>query len=153
GVCKCGRFFEVWNNVFMCYNRSEGKITRLPAQNVDTGMGLERTLAVLNGVESVYETSSFQPIVQTLLAESGRSVDDVAADPKVKRSLRVLSDHLRSAVFILGDEKSITPSNQGQGYVLRRLIRRAIRFCEPFGLDPERWTAASQTVIDAYGDF
>lgn len=152
GVCPCGRFFEIWNNVFMSYNRSQGVTTPLPVNNVDTGMGLERTLAVLNGVENVYETSCFQPIIQALVALSGYSAEEIAASERLAKALRVISDHLRTAVFILGDERSVTPSNQGQGYVLRRLIRRAIRFCGELRIDVDKWAAVAQVVIDNYGD-
>lgn len=152
GLCRCGRWFEIWNNVFMSYNRKGNDITRLKVNNVDTGMGMERTLAVLNSVESVYETSTFRGTVDRLLRDSGRSREEVYAKPGLNRALRVLTDHLRAAVFILGDERSVTPSNHGQGYVLRRLIRRAIRFCEQFGLSAERWVEASDTVLAAYGE-
>lgn len=152
GLCRCGRFFELWNNVFMAYNRSGGTLTRLPVHNVDTGMGLERTLAVLNGVATVYETSSFQPLIRALAARSAHSYDAIMADPALTRAMRVVSDHLRASVFILGDDRTVTPSNQGQGYVLRRLIRRAIRFCEPLGIDAAGWAAEAQAVIDQFGD-
>src|SRR6185295_17078235 len=89
GVCKCGRFFEVWNNVFMSYNRSNGVTTPLETNNVDTGMGLERTLAALNGVETVYETSVFQPITQALVGASRYSMEEIAADQRLSKALRV----------------------------------------------------------------
>jgi alanyl-tRNA synthetase len=152
GGPKKGRFVEIWNNVFMAYNRASGKTTQLPSQNVDTGMGLERTLAVLTGAPTVYETSAFQPVVRAILAHAAHSPEAVAADPALTRASRVLADHLRAAVFILGDERGVTPSNVGAGYVLRRLIRRAIRFCSPLGIDPENWVQAGQSVIDAFGD-
>ncbi|MGH7577869.1 MAG: alanine--tRNA ligase, partial [Longimicrobiales bacterium] len=152
GLCEYGRFFEVWNNVFMAYNRTAGMLNLLPTHNVDTGMGLERALAVLNGVATVYETSAFQPLIHSLAARSAHSYDEIVADLALTRAIRVVSDHLRAAVFILGDERKVTPSNQGQGYVLRRLIRRAIRFCEPLGIDPAAWAAAAQVVIDQYGE-
>jgi alanyl-tRNA synthetase len=152
GVCKCGRFFEVWNNVFMSYNRSNGVTTPLDTNNVDTGMGLERTLAVLHGVETVYETSVFQPLTQALVAASTYSIEEITADQRLTKALRVVMDHLRTAVFILGDEGAVTPSNQGQGYVLRRLIRRAIRFCGILGIDAATWAQTAQIVIDHYGD-
>lgn len=152
GLCKCGRFFEVWNNVFMSYNRSNGVTTPLTTNNVDTGMGLERTLAVLNGAQTVYETSAFQPITEALVALSAYSVEEIRADRLLTRALRVVSDHLRTAAFILGDEGAVTPSNQGQGYVLRRLIRRAIRFCGVLKIDAGQWAETSQVVIDNYSD-
>lgn len=152
GLCECGRFFEVWNNVFMTYNRTAATLTRLPTHNVDTGMGLERTLAVLNGAATVYETSAFQPLIRSLASRSAHSYEEIVADSALTRAMRVVSDHLRAAVFILGDERAIAPSNQGQGYVLRRLIRRAVRFCEPLGIDPAAWATAAQVVVDQYGD-
>lgn len=147
GVDESERFFEIWNNVFMCYNRVGSKITPLPSHNVDTGMGLERTLAVLNGVKTVYETSCFQPIIKDLLSRSKATENE---SPEVTFATRVVSDHLRTSVFILGDENGVTPSNQGQGYVLRRLIRRAIRFCERLGLPSEQFVAAAGSVIEHY---
>lgn len=142
------RFVEIWNNVFMSYNRKGDVVTRLPSHNVDTGMGLERTLAVLNGVDSAYETSCFVPIVAALLAGAGRTRESL--DEKGVRAVRVLSDHLRTSVFILGDERAVTPSNTGAGYVLRRLIRRAIRFCDALGVPAARWVEAAGVVIDNY---
>src|SRR5215468_5046813 len=94
GLCKCGRFFEIWNNVFMSYNRTSGVTTPLSTHNVDTGMGLERTLAVLNGAQTVYETSAFQPITEALVALSVYSVEEIRADRLLTRALRVVSDHL-----------------------------------------------------------
>src|SRR5215468_408471 len=152
GLCKCGRFIEIWNNVFMSYKRAGGVTTRLPTHNVDTGMGLERTLAVLSGVESVYDISGFQPIVQSLVGLSSYSHKEITADEKLLKALRVISDHLRTTVFILGDEKAVTPSNQGQGYVLRRLIRRAIRFCGVLNVDVSKWVDTARVVINNYGD-
>ena len=152
GLCKCGRFFEIWNNVFMSYNRSNGVTTPLSTHNVDTGMGLERTLAVLNGAQTVYETSAFQPITEALIALSVYSIEEIRADRLLTRALRVVSDHLRTAAFILGDEGAVTPSNQGQGYVLRRLIRRAIRFCGVLKIDGGQWVETSRVVIDSYSD-
>lgn len=154
GLCKCGRFFEIWNNVFMTYERdADGTVTRLPAHNVDTGMGVERTVAVLNGAASVYETTDFLPIVGQLLDAAGKSRDQVAASQAETRALRVVADHLRTAVFILGDQRGVAPSNQGQGYVLRRLIRRAVRFSDQLGLDPYRWADLYRTVVETYGGF
>jgi alanyl-tRNA synthetase len=143
-----GRFVEIWNNVFMSFNRTGDKVTDLPKNNVDTGMGLERTLAILNGVESPYETSCFAPIVARLLESAGRSREPL--DERSRRAVRILSDHLRTSVFILGDERGVTPSNTGAGYVLRRLIRRAIRFCDQLGLPAQKWAEAAQVVIDNY---
>jgi alanyl-tRNA synthetase len=150
GVCKCGRFFEVWNNVFMSYNRTNGVTQPLAVNNVDTGMGLERTLAALTGVETVYETPAFQPIAQRIYAASGFTAEEIAADPHLLKAFRVVCDHLRTSVFILGDQGAVTPSNQGQGYVLRRLIRRAIRFCGVLKIDPTRWAETAEVVVENY---
>jgi len=150
--CPCDRWVEIWNNVFMSYNRSAGQITELPKRNVDTGMGLERTLAVLNRVETVYETSSFRPIVEALIAKGKYSETEIRAKPELLRALRVISDHLRTSVFVIGDERGTTPSNQGAGYVLRRLIRRAIRFCDTLGIQPTDWVETHKVVIGLFGD-
>ena len=148
--CDCKRWVEIWNNVFMAYSRQAGQVLDLPERNVDTGMGLERTLAVLSGVETVYETSSFRPIVEALIAKSKYSEAEIRAKPELLRALRVVSDHLRTSVFIIGDERGTAPSNQGAGYVLRRLIRRAIRFCDTLGIPAEAWVATHQVVIDLF---
>src|SRR4029079_9014488 len=97
GLCKCGRFFEIWNNVFRSYNRSNGATTPLSTNNVDTGMVLERTLAVLNGAQTVYETSAFQPITEALVALSAYSIEEIRADRRLTTALRIVSDHLRTA--------------------------------------------------------
>lgn len=152
GLCKNSRFFEIWNNVFMTFERKDGQLFPLPKKNVDTGMGLERTLAVLNGVPTVYETSSFAPITAELTKRSSYDRDQIEADPKLTRALRIIADHLRTSVFILGDQNAVSPSNQGQGYVLRRLIRRSVRFAQHLGLKPTDWVSAAQSVIDVYGD-
>lgn len=116
------RFVELWNDVFMEYRKTDqGTFEPLRQKNVDTGMGLERTVAALNGLPSVYETDLFLPIVNVL--KVGVSVPD-------ERSLRMAADHLRAAVFVLADPHGVVPSNVEQGYVLRRLIRRAFRALE-----------------------
>jgi alanyl-tRNA synthetase len=115
-------------------------------------MGLERTLAALNGVESVYDTSVFKPLVTALIAQAKFDEATIRRDEKLTRALRVLADHMRTSVFILGDEKIVTPSNQGQGYVLRRLIRRAIRFCSELGIAPATWEQNSDIVVEMFRD-
>ena len=123
--CHCGKYFEVWNDVFMQYNRTkEGIYEPLKQKNVDTGMGVERTLAMIHGLKSVYETDIFLPLL--------RIVQDTSTAYK-ERSARIIVDHVRAATFILGDERGISPSNVGQGYILRRLIRRAIRHARLIG--------------------
>jgi alanyl-tRNA synthetase len=145
------RFVEIWNNVFMSFNRKGNDVTPLPANNVDTGMGLERTLAIMNGVKSAYDTSCFAPTIDAILTGAGKTRAEVNADPKLTRLVRILADHLRTSVFILGDQRGVTPSNQGAGYVLRRLIRRSLGFCEQFGLGSTLWADAAETVLANYG--
>jgi alanyl-tRNA synthetase len=149
GLCRHERFFEIWNNVFMVYERRGGVLRELPKRNVDTGMGLERTLAVLNRVDSVYETHPLVEIKQGLaglLALSGSALEP----ERLERSLRILTDHLRTSVFMLGDQRPVEPSNQGRGYVLRRLIRRAARVCHQAGVEASAWAEASKEVVRLY---
>ena len=148
--CQCGRWVEIWNNVFMTYTRVNGQILDLPKRNVDTGMGLERTLAVLNSAESLYETSAFRPIIESLLPHAKHSESEIRRQPSLLKALRVITDHLRTAVFVIGDPRGTAPSNTGAGYVLRRLIRRAIRFCDPLGIEPAKWADTLKTVIQAF---
>jgi len=123
--CACGKWLEIWNDVFMQYNKtSEGKYEPLARKCVDTGMGIERTVTILNGKTSVYDTEVFAPLRAAVEKAAGYIY---STDSEKDRSLRIICDHLRSAVFILGDPKAVTPSNVGAGYVLRRLIRRAVR--------------------------
>ncbi len=134
----------------MTFERRGGELRQLPKRNVDTGMGLERTLAVLNGVDSVYETHPLVEIkrgLAELLTASGTTLPPERAE----RALRVLTDHLRTSVFMLGDQSPVEPSNQGRGYVLRRLIRRAARVCHQAGLDTLAWAEASGEVVRLYG--
>lgn len=151
GLCEKARFFEIWNNVFMTFERRDGHLYPLPKQNVDTGMGLERTLAVLNGAPTVYETSAFSPIITELIGHSAYDRATFDADQQLTKALRIIADHLRTSVFILGDQNDITPSNQGQGYVLRRLIRRSVRFARQAAVQPADWARTAQTVINMYG--
>ena len=150
GTCDCGRFVEVWNNVFMTFQRRGGQLLPLPQANVDTGMGLERMLAVLGGVGSVYQTAPLEAIHQRIASLSPTGVDERTSHPELIRALRILTDHLRSAVFILGDPAGVLPSNQGRGYVLRRLIRRAVRACQTLRIQPQRWAQTAELVIDRY---
>lgn len=120
-------WMEIWNNVFMQYNRVDEKtLDKLPAPCVDTGMGLERTIVTLNGLKNVYETDAFAPVL-------GRIRDIVGADHYVERSGRIIADHLRAATHMIAD--GVTPKNVDQGYILRRLIRRAIRECYKMGYE------------------
>jgi alanyl-tRNA synthetase len=145
--CKCGKFFEIWNNVFMQYNKTpEGAYLPLAQKTVDTGMGVERTCAMLQGRYSVFETEMFQAILRSVQAATGAAYGQ---DPAADRSIRIIADHIRSAVFILGDEKGVTPSNLGQGYILRRLIRRAIRHARKLGAAQDFLDAPARAAIEA----
>ncbi|MFI3256873.1 MAG: alanine--tRNA ligase, partial [Spirochaetales bacterium] len=123
--CGCGKYIEIWNNVFMQYNKDKaGNYTKLDRKCVDTGMGIERTVAMLQGKKSVYDTEVFRPVLDCLEGLTGKIYGQNEADDT---SMRIICDHIRASVFILGDPKSVSPSNIGAGYVLRRLIRRALR--------------------------
>jgi alanyl-tRNA synthetase len=123
--CNCGKYFEIWNDVFMQYNKTEeGNYELLANKTVDTGMGMERTIAMLQGKGSVFETELFLPVIRVIEEKTGTYY---GKDDGTDRSIRIISDHMKASVFILGDEKGVKPSNLGQGYILRRLIRRAIR--------------------------
>ncbi|MFC1989104.1 alanine--tRNA ligase [Chloroflexota bacterium] len=129
--CNCGRFSEIWNLVFTQYNQDkDGNRTLLPRPNIDTGMGLERTAAVIQGKTSVYETDLFAPLLECVsgLAEKKYGTDDV-----VDSAIRVIAEHSRGIAFLIGD--GVMPSNEGRGYVLRRLLRRAALFGRRLGLD------------------
>ena len=147
-ACSCGKYVEIWNDVFMEYNKTtDGKYEPLSQKNVDTGMGLERTIAILQGVDSVYDTDLFKDIMAKIgeLAEKKYKEDEDSI-----RAYRIVADHIRTATMILGDEKGVTPSNVDQGYVLRRLIRRAIRFGLQIGIPEGNTPEIAQVVIDEY---
>ena len=127
--CDCGRYVELWNLVFMQFDRdASGKLNPLPKPSIDTGMGLERTAAVLQGVISNYETDLFTPLIKRAAELAGTSLKkelDKEAHTKSAASLRVIADHSRAATFLISD--GVIPSNEGRGYVLRKIVRRAIR--------------------------
>ena len=124
------RWVEIWNNVFMQYNKSsDGTITELPKKNVDTGMGLERVVAVLEGVDDNYKTSIWKNIISTIEKVSNKTYEGN------EKQFRIIADHIRTAVFISADPAGIKPSNTDQGYILRRLIRRAIRHAKNLDID------------------
>lgn len=141
-------WMEIWNNVFMQYNRVDEKtLVPLPKQNVDTGMGLERTNCILQGKTSVYLTEVFQPIIKTIEGLSGYTY---GTDEEKDKSVRIIADHSRSSVFILGDQKGVTPDRVGAGYVLRRLIRRAVRHGMKLGIDKDFMAEIAATVIENF---
>ncbi|RJR19673.1 MAG: alanine--tRNA ligase [Desulfobacteraceae bacterium] len=145
--CDCDRFLEIWNLVFTQFDRSpEGILTPLPRPNIDTGMGLERISAVVQGVKSNYDTDLFRGIIGRLedLAGTGYSSDGRKSVP-----FRVISDHIRAITFLIGD--GVLPSNEGRGYVLRRIIRRAIRFGHVLGLKDPFLSSLSEKTIELMG--
>jgi len=146
--CDCGRFVEIWNDVFMQYNKTDdGRYEELAQRNVDTGMGLERMAAVLQGVATNYDTD-----IYSKLLKSFEMVFDVAygVDAQIDRSLRIIMDHLRAATFVIGDHRGVVPSNVGQGYIVRRLIRRAVREARRLGIRTLISPAVCQEVITQY---
>lgn len=131
GVCECDRFLEIWNLVFMQFNRDEaGNLTNLPKPSIDTGLGLERIAAVCQGVYSNFDTDLFSGLIQSTAYKAGL---DYGQDQGTDVALRVIADHSRSVPFMIAD--GILPSNEGRGYVLRRLIRRAFRYGRSLGFD------------------
>ena len=148
--CKCGKYFEIWNDVFMQYRKEkDGTYHEMDRKCIDTGMGIERTVAVLQGKKSVYETEVFQPIIRKIEELSGKKYGENEEDDI---SIRIISDHIRTSVFILGDQKGIAPSNVGQGYILRRLIRRAVRHGKKIGIDHSFLPGLSDVVLSLYGE-
>ena len=146
--CSCGKFFEIWNDVFMQYRKTaEGTYEPLSQQNVDTGMGVERTIAMLQGKPSVFGTELFTPITNAISDGCGRHMDQ---DDATGHAFRVVADHIRSSVFVLGDPRGVVPSNLGQGYVLRRLIRRAVRYALQLGLETGFSKNIAETIVDTY---
>ena len=130
--CSCGKWLEIWNDVFMQYNKNaEGAYIPLARTCVDTGMGIERTVTILNGKQSVYDTEIFAPIRGAVEKAAGYVY---GADGEKDKSVRIICDHLRASTFILGDPRAVSPSNVGAGYVLRRLIRRAVRHGKKLGI-------------------
>ena len=148
--CDCGKYLEIWNNVFMEYNKvGEGQFVPLAQKNVDTGMGLDRTIATLQGVESVFDTDAFSGIIELIGKLSHHSYKE--SDATVK-AFRIIADHIRCATFILGDQRGVTPSNVDQGYILRRLIRRSIRYAMQLNIPRYGLVDVAAAVIDQYGD-
>ena len=149
--CSCGKYLEIWNNVFMEYNKdAEGRFAPLTQQNVDTGMGLDRTIATLQGVESVYDTDAFEGVIARISELSGKNYKDSADTVK---AFRIVADHIRCATFMLGDPRGVTPSNVDQGYILRRLIRRALRFAMQLDMPEDSLAKVAEAVVAQYGKF
>ncbi|MDR2158812.1 MAG: alanine--tRNA ligase [Treponema sp.] len=147
--CPCGKWLEIWNDVFMQYNKTAGGTYEPLARTcVDTGMGIERTVTILNGKTSVYDTEIFAPVIAAIGEASGYAY---GSDGEKNRSVRIIADHVRSAAFILGDPRAVTPSNVGAGYVLRRLIRRAVRHGRKLGMKPPLLSPAAAVVVSQLG--
>ena len=143
--CNCGKYVEIWNNVFMQYHKNmDGSYSPLERKCVDTGMGVERTVAMLQGKPSVYNTEAFTSIIKSIEDISGVKYGD---NEKTDTSIRIIADHVRTACFILGDPKTTLPSNIGAGYVLRRLIRRAVRHGKKLGIDGNFLSVPASAVI------
>ncbi|MBR3581682.1 MAG: alanine--tRNA ligase, partial [Lachnospiraceae bacterium] len=148
--CHCGKYTEIGNDVFMQYEKHhDGTLTPLKQKNVDTGWGLERNLAFLNGFDDVYKIDVHVPAITAIEEASGIKYD---SDEKLTRSMRILADHTRTAVMLIGDEAKLLPSNAGAGYVLRRLIRRAVRHARTLGLKKENILKVAETYISVYSE-
>ena len=139
---------EIWNDVFMQYNKGEdGKFYPLKQKNVDTGMGLERMAMVVQGKDNVYETDLFEPIIKTLGGLTAMAVKP----PSEEKSIRIIADHIKASVFIIADE--VAPSNVGRGYVLRRLIRRAVRHGKLLEIEGNFLAGVAEPVFEIYKEF
>lgn len=147
-ACDCGKYLEIGNDVFMQYFKdADGNFRPLEKKNVDQGMGLERMLCILNGYTSVYETDLFDFAIARLEELSGKKYGE---DGEATAAMRIIADHTRTATFMLGDVKAISPSNVDQGYVLRRLIRRAMRYCRVLGVEFSALTVLAEMFADKY---
>ncbi len=148
GCIRCERFLEFWNLVFMEYElHPDGTLTPLPTQNIDTGLGLERTARIVQNVPSVYDTDGYQRIMSWIAQTSGVAYGD---SPDATKAHRVLADHGRGMTFIVAE--GVTPSNEGRGYVLRRIIRRAVQHGLRIGMHAPFLAALADTVIEQMGD-
>jgi len=148
--CDCGKYTEIGNDVFMQYEKhKDGHLTPLKQKNVDTGWGLERILAFLNGTKDVYKTDLFTSAIAFIEKISGA---EYGKDEKLTKSMRVLADHMRTSVMLIGDSAKLLPSNVGAGYVLRRLIRRAVRHGRTLGLNKDNLLDLAKIYIDEVYD-
>ena len=157
--CHCGKYIEIWNDVFMQYNKNEeGKFVPLGRHNVDTGMGVERTICMMSGAPTVYDTEIFAPIMAKI-EELSNSMGKGAGTPESPsippedrlRAKRIIADHMRTATFILCDPKGgVKPGNIGANYVLRRLIRRAVRYARMLGIGEGFTVKLAEVICDKY---
>lgn len=147
-ACDCGKYMEIGNDVFMQYfKNADGSFEPLKNKNVDQGMGLERMLCILNGYKSVFETDLFSFAIEKLEQLSGKHYGE---EYDVTKAMRIIADHTRTATFLLGDRNGVSPSNVDQGYVLRRLIRRAMRYCRAIGVDDSALAELARLYVDKY---
>jgi alanyl-tRNA synthetase len=145
---KDKKWVEIWNDVFMQYFKNmDGKYEPLPQKNVDTGMGLERTLSAINNLGDAYKTDLFLPVIREIEKLSGKKYEDS------KKEFRIIADHIKAATFIIGDRRGVEPSNVGQGYIVRRLLRRTIRHGKTLNLTGDFLTPLSKKVVEIYGEF
>ncbi len=150
--CHCGKYIEIWNDVFMQYNKNEeGKFVPLGRHNVDTGMGVERTICMMSGAPTVYDTEIFAPIMQAIDGLSRPEAVAALAPEEALKARRVIADHMRTATFILCDPKGgVKPGNVGANYVLRRLIRRAIRYSRMLGIAEGFTVKMAEVICEKY---
>ncbi len=147
--CHCGHFVEVWNDVFMMYNKSEdGKYTPLKQQSIDTGMGVERTAAMLQGVPSVFDTEAFIPLIEKIKELS--SMEEFSKEEDTQ--IRIIADHVRSAIMIMADDRQVGPSNVEQGYIVRRLLRKAIHSADRLNIGTGFMIELTDLVVDMFKD-
>ncbi|MBI4458131.1 alanine--tRNA ligase, partial [Candidatus Uhrbacteria bacterium] len=147
---KDGRWVEIWNDVFMQFNKgADGVLTPLANKNVDTGMGLERLTLVLQGKKTVFDTELFIPILRVIEHRSGKKYGE---SEEITRWMRIIADHVKAATFIIGDPRGVGPSNVDQGYIVRRLMRRAIRFGHQLGMSGFFTADIAEAVVAMYKD-
>ena len=147
--CGCGRYVEIGNDVYMQYKKTATGYEPLANKNVDTGFGLDRLLAFLNGVTDGYKTDLFMSVIEYLEKASGKNYDE---DEEARKAMRIIADHIRTATMLIGDVNGIVPSNVGAGYILRRLLRRAIRYARKLGLETTALTDVSKIYIEKIYD-
>ena len=148
--CDCGRYVEIGNDVYMQYKKLEGgKYVELENKNVDTGFGLDRLLIILNGLDDGYKTDLFADAIARLESASNKAY---GADEQDTKAMRIIADHTRTAVMLIGDINGITPSNTGAGYILRRLLRRAIRYCKNLGIPATEMCEVAKIFIEKVYD-
>ncbi|VVC00698.1 Alanine--tRNA ligase [uncultured archaeon] len=154
-LCKEGVFCEIWNDVLMQYNKTaEGIYAEGAQKNIDTGMGVERTVAVLNGFDNAYECDTLKPILEKVksLSPQFNLAKGVPERTALLKSARIITDHLRAAAMVMGDEKGISPSNVDQGYVLRKFIRRSIRHARLIGISGKFCRGVAEVVVGVMGE-